>query len=101
MNRLAVLPFIFWSMLVSAFDWETPIVASHQGEPLEVRIGVKNLDSALASQLFPLLASESEFTTRGIDRPAHLAGLKYSVDSNNKGELILLFEQRRPGRNRI
>ena len=91
MNRLAVLPFIFWSMLVSAFDWEAPIVASHQGEPLEVRIGVKNLDSALASQLFPLLASESEFTTRGIDRPAHLAGLKYSVDSNNEGRVDLVI----------
>ena len=91
MNRLAVLPFIFWSMLVSAFDWETPIAASHQGEPLEVRIGLKTLDSASAAQLFPLLASESEFTTRGIDRPAFLTGLKYSVDSNNEGRVDLVI----------
>ena len=57
---------------------------------------VENLDSALVSQLFPLLASESEFTTRGIDRPAHLAGLKYPWTQIMKGELILSFEQRRP-----
>ena len=82
MKRLAVLPLIFWSMLVSAIDWETPVAASHQGEPLEVRIGVKNFGSASATQLIPLLASESEFTVRGIDRPAFLSELNYSVDSN-------------------
>ena len=90
MKRLAVLPIIFWSMFVSAFDWETPIAASHQGEPLEVRIGVKNLGSASAAQLLPLLASESEFTARGIDRPALLLGLKYSVDSN-EGQVDLVI----------
>ncbi len=90
MKRLAVLPIILWSMFVSAFDWETPIAASHQGEPLEVRIGVKNLDSASAAQLLPLLASESEFTARGIDRPAFLSGLKYSVDSN-EGQVDLVI----------
>ena len=90
MKRLAVLPLIFWSMLVSAIDWETPVAASHQGEPLEVRIGVKNLGSASAAQLFPLLASESEFTVRGIDRPAFLSGLKYSVDSN-EGQVDLVI----------
>ena len=90
MKRLAVLPIIFWSMFVSAFDWETPIAASHQGEPLEVRIGVKNLGSASAAQLLPLLASESEFTARGIDRPAFLSGLKYSVDSN-EGQVDLVI----------
>ena len=52
MKRLAVLPLIFWSMLVSAIDWEAPVAASHQGEPLEVRIGVKNLGSASAEQLY-------------------------------------------------
>ncbi len=82
MKRLAVLPLIFWSMSVSAIDWEAPVVASHQGEPLEVRIGVKNLGSVSAARLFPLLASESEFTVRGIDRPAFLSGLKFSVDSD-------------------
>ena len=82
MKRLAVLPLIFWSMLVSAIDWETPVAASHQGEPLEVRIGVKNFGSASATQLIPLLASESEFTVRGIDRPAFLSELNYSVDSS-------------------
>ena len=90
MKRLAVLPIIFWSMFVSAFDWETPIAASHQGEPLEVRIGVKNLGSDSAAQLLPLLASESEFTARGIDRPAFLSGLKYSVDSN-EGQVDLVI----------
>jgi FimV-like protein len=54
-----------------------------------VRIGVKNLGSASAAQLFPLLASESEFTARGIDRPAFLSGLKYSVDSN-EGQVDLV-----------
>ena len=43
---------------------------------------MKKLGSASAEQLIPLLASESEFTVRGIDRPAFLSGLKYSVDSN-------------------
>ncbi len=90
MMRLAVLPIIFWSMFVSAFDWETPISASHQGEHLEVRIGVKNLGSVSAAQLLPLLASESEFTARGIDRPAFLSGLKYSVDSN-EGQVDLVI----------
>ncbi len=90
MKRLAVLPLIFWSMLVSAIDWETPVAASHQGEPLEVRIGVKKLGSASAEQLIPLLASESEFTVRGIDRPAFLSGLKYSVDSN-EGQVDLVI----------
>ena len=91
MKRLAVLPLIFWSMLASAIDWETPVVASHQGEPLEVRIGVKNLGSASAEQLIPLLASESEFTVRGIDRPAFLSDLKYSVDSN-EGQVDLVIQ---------
>ena len=90
MKRLAVLPLIFWSMLVSAIDWETPVVASHQGEPLEVRIGVKNLGSASAAQLIPLLASESEFTVRSIDRPAFLSGLKHSVVSN-EGQVDLVI----------
>ncbi len=90
MKRLAILPTIFWSMFVSAFDWEPPIAASHHGEPLEVRIGVKNLGSASAAQLFPLLASESEFTARGIDRPAFLSGLQYSVDSN-EGQVDLVI----------
>ena len=90
MKRLAILPIIFWSMFVSAFHWEPPIAASHHGEPLEVRIGVKNLGSASAAQLFPLLASESEFTARGIDRPASLSGLQYSVDSN-EGQVDLVI----------
>jgi FimV-like protein len=89
MKRLAILPIIFWSIFVSAFDWEAPVATSHQGEPLEVRIGVKNLGSASAAQLFPLLASESEFTARGIDRPAFLSGLKYFVDSN-EGQVDLV-----------
>ena len=95
MKRLAVLPIIFWSMFVSAFDWETPIAASHQGEPLEVRIGVKNLGSDSAAQLLPLLASESEFTARGIDRPAFLSGLKYSVDLN-EGQVDLVIRTATP-----
>ena len=90
MKRLAILPIIFWSMFVSAFDWEPPIAASHRGEPLEVRIGVKNLGLASAAQLFPRLASESEFTARGIDRPAFLSGLQYSVDSN-EGQVDLVI----------
>ena len=90
MKRLAVLPLIFWSMLVSAIDWETPVVASHQGEPLEVRIGVKKLGSASAAKLIPLLASEYEFTVRGIDRSAFLSELKYSVDSN-EGQVDLVI----------
>ena len=90
MKRLAILPIIFWSMFVSAFDWEPPIAVSHHGEPLEVRISVKNLGSASAAQLFPLLASESEFMARGIDRPAFLLGLKHSVDSN-EGQVNLVI----------
>ena len=83
MKRLAFLSILFWSTLVSAFDWKGPIVVSHQGEPLELRLEVTNLGSVTATQLFPLLASESAFTARGIDRPEYLSGLTYAVDSSN------------------
>lgn len=83
MKRLAFLSILFWSTLVSAFDWKGPIVVSHQGEPLELRLEVTNLGSVTATQLFPLLASESAFTERGIDRPEYLSGLTYAVDSSN------------------
>ncbi len=90
MTRLCILPILFWSMLASAFDWKGPIAVSHQGEPLEVRLEVTNLGSVTPTQLFPLLASESAFTARGIDRPEYLSGLTYAMDSTNgRVELVL------------
>ena len=90
MMRFCILPIFFWSMLASAFDWKGPIAVSHQGEPLEVRLEVTNLGSVTPTQLFPLLASESAFTARGIDRPEYLSGLTYAMDSTNgRVELVL------------
>ncbi len=90
MKRFFLFPVFFWSMFASAFDWKTPIVVSHQEEPLEVRIEVTNLGPVTPTQLFPLLASESEFTARGIDRPEYLSGLTYAVDSSNgRVELVV------------
>ena len=90
MKRLILFPILFWSMLASAFEWKGPTVVSHQGEPLEVRLEVTNLGPVTPTQLFPLLASESAFTARGIDRPEYLSGLTYAVDSaNGRVELII------------
>ena len=88
MKRFAISLIFFWSTLVSAFDWKGPIAVSHQGEPLEVRLEVTNLGSVTATQLFPLLASESAFTARGIDRPEYLSGLTYAVDSSNDSSTL-------------
>jgi FimV-like protein len=90
MRRLLIFPILCWSILASAFDWKGPIAVSHQGEPLEVRLEVTNLGSVTPTQLFPLLASESAFTARGIDRPEYLSGLTYAVDSSNdRVELVI------------
>ena len=69
MNRLAVLPFHFLVDVGFGVYFGGPHRNVYQGEPLEMRIGVENLDSALASQLFPLLASGLNYDAR-YHRPA-------------------------------
>ena len=81
MKLLIAIPCMIWSVMAQAFDWSIPVAMSHQGEPLEVRLEVTNLAPFKATQLFPLLASETAFTERGIDRPEYLSGLTYAVDA--------------------
>ena len=106
MRYLALIPLILWSLMANGFDWKPPIALSHQGEPLEVRLEIRNLALVKASQLFPLLASELAFTEQGIDRPEYLSGLTYAIDSTgdqvdlvirtatawNKSDLTTLIE---------
>ncbi|MAJ42595.1 MAG: hypothetical protein CBC51_03665, partial [Oceanospirillales bacterium TMED91] len=80
MKLVIALPLVIWSVVAQAFDWSTPVAVTHQGEPLEVRLEVTKLAPVSATQLFPLLASETAFTERGIDRPEYLSELTYAVD---------------------
>lgn len=90
MRRLVVLGLMFYSTMVSGLSWETPVGMTHQGEPLEVRIEMMDLEPISPSQLFPLLASESAFTERGIERPERLLGLTYAIDrSDDRVDLVI------------
>ncbi len=90
MKLVIALPLVIWSAVAQAFDWSTPVAVTHQGEPLEVRLEVTNLAPVTATQLFPLLASETAFTERGIDRPEYLSGLTYAVDAT-RGRVALVI----------
>ena len=90
MKLVIALPLVIWSVVAQAFDWSTPVAVTHQGEPLEVRLEVTNLAPVTATQLFPLLASETAFTERGIDRPEYLSGLTYAVDTTG-GRVALVI----------
>ena len=90
MKLVIALPLVIWSVVAQAFDWSTPVAVTHQGEPLEVRLEVTNLAPVTATQLFPLLASETAFTERGIDRPEYLSGLTYAVDTTG-GRIALVI----------
>ena len=90
MKLVIALPLVIWSVVAQAFDWSTPVAVTHQGEPLEVRLEVTNLAPVSATQLFPLLASETAFTERGIDRPEYLSGLTYAVDTT-RGRVALVI----------
>ena len=90
MKLVIALPLVIWSMVAQAFDWSTPVAVTHQGEPLEVRLEVTKLAPVSATQLFPLLASETAFTERGIDRPEYLSGLTYAVDTTG-GRIALVI----------
>jgi FimV-like protein len=90
MKLVMALPLMIWSVMAQAFDWSTPVAVTHQGEPLEVRLEVTNLAPVTATQLFPLLASETAFTERGIDRPEYLSGLTYAVDAT-EGRVVLVI----------
>jgi len=90
MKLVIALPLVIWSVVAQAFDWSTPVAVTHQGEPLEVRLEVTNLAPVSATQLFPLLASETAFTERGIDRPEYLSGLTYAVDTTG-GRVALVI----------
>ena len=90
MKLVIALPLVIWSVVAQAFDWSTPVAVTHQGEPLEVRLEVTNLAPVSATQLFPLLASETAFTERGIDRPEYLSGLTYAVDATG-GRVALVI----------
>ena len=90
MKLVIALPLVIWSVVAQAFDWSTPVAVTHQGEPLEVRLEVTNLAPVSATQLFPLLASETAFTERGIDRPEYLSGLTYAVDTTG-GRIALVI----------
>ena len=90
MKLVIALPLVIWSVVAQAFDWSTPVAVTHQGEPLEVRLEVTKLAPVSATQLFPLLASETAFTERGIDRPEYLSGLTYAVDTTG-GRVALVI----------
>lgn len=90
MKLVIALPLVIWSVVAQAFDWSTPVAVTHQGEPLEIRLEVTNLAPVTATQLFPLLASETAFTERGIDRPEYLSGLTYAVDTTG-GRVALVI----------
>ena len=90
MKLVIALPLVIWSVVAQAFDWSTPVAVTHQGEPLEVRLEVTKLAPVSATQLFPLLASETAFTERGIDRPEYLSGLTYAVDTTG-GRITLVI----------
>ena len=83
MKLLIALPWMVWSVMAQAFDWSAPVAESQLGEPLEVRLEVTNLANDTATQLFPLLASESAFAERGIQRPDYLSELTYAIDATD------------------
>lgn len=90
MSYLIALGLMCFPALALALNWETPLVNSHQGEPLEVRIEVTDLAAVTPTQIFPLLASEVAFTERGIERPDSLSSLTYAIDSSNGAvELVI------------
>ncbi|MDB2618904.1 hypothetical protein N9Y18_01495 [Litoricolaceae bacterium] len=83
MRLLIALSWMVWSVMAQAFDWSEPVAESQLGEPLEVRLEVTNLANDTATQLFPLLASESAFAERGIQRPDYLSELTYAIDATD------------------
>ena len=90
MSYLIALGLMCFPALASALGWETPLVHSHQGEPLEVRIEVTDLVAMTPTQIFPLLASEVAFTERGIERPENLSSVTYAIDSSDgRVELVI------------
>lgn len=79
--KRCILVCVLLSQSASGLEFGDPEVQSTQNAPLELHIPLRELGQTSASELFPLLASETEFTTRGMDRPESLSALTYSVAS--------------------
>lgn len=73
-----------------ALEFGLPQVGSEKNAPLEVRVPVTNLGSVDPSQLFPMLAPESAFFEKGVDRPEMLSSLLYSIERRGSAvELVI------------
>jgi FimV-like protein len=73
-----------------ALEFGLPEVGSEKNAPLEVRVPVTNLGSVDPSQLFPMLAPESAFFEKGVDRPEMLSRLLYSIERRGSAvELVI------------
>lgn len=79
--KRCILVCVLLSQSAFGLEFGDPEVQSTQNAPLELHIPLRELGQTSASELFPLLASETEFTTRGMDRPESLSALTYSVAS--------------------
>ena len=79
--KRCILVWVLLSQSAFGLEFGDPEVQSTQNAPLELHIPLRELGQTSASELFPLLASETEFTTRGMDRPESLSALTYSVAS--------------------
>jgi len=88
---------VLLSQSVFGLEFGNPQVQSTQNAPLEVHIPVLDLGQTSASQLFPLLAPEGEFTARGMSRPESLSALTYTVASEaDETRLVIRSESAWP-----
>ena len=88
---------VLLSQSVFGLEFGDPQVQSTQNAPLEVHIPVLDLGQTSASQLFPLLAPEGEFTARGMSRPESLSTLTYTVASEaDETRLVIRSESAWP-----
>jgi Tfp pilus assembly protein FimV len=88
---------VLLSQSVFGLEFGNPQVQSTQNAPLEVHIPVLDLGQTSASQLFPLLAPEGEFTARGMSRPESLSTLTYTVASEaDETRLVIRSESAWP-----
>jgi FimV-like protein len=82
------------SQSVFGLEFGDPEVQSTTNAPLELHIPLRDLGQISPTELFPLLASEAEFSERNLDRPESLSSLTYSVASEG-GETRLVIRSAR------
>ncbi|MEX0622892.1 MAG: FimV/HubP family polar landmark protein, partial [Saccharospirillum sp.] len=71
---------------------------SNLNEPLDADIELTQLRGLTAGEIIPTLASNAAFVRAGIERSFFLSNIRFSLEENEAGDLIIALETRQPVR---